>query len=152
MCQVLREAPNLTQLVVAPLGSLPALAVLDLTACPRLAHVFIQSPLLHTLLLDKCCALSNARHALEHLPFTWDMLRGSAKPAAHVVPYHCAMLSKATHCALVSCRNTCVWRSARTVPLQVLAAAQTAALLGRRICPRLQSQSAPCSGSHHQQT
>ena len=120
VCQVLREAPNLMQLVVAPLGSLPALEVLDLTACPRLAHVFIQSPLLHTLRLDSCCALGKACHALEHLPRTGDMLRGSAKPAAHVVPCQCAMLSEATHCALVSCRNTFVWRSARTVPLQVL--------------------------------
>lgn len=91
---MLREAPNLTQLVVAPLGSLPALAVLDLTACPRLAHVFIQSPLLHTLLLDRCCALSKAWHALEHLPFTWDIPRGSAKPAAHVVPCQCVCLAR----------------------------------------------------------
>lgn len=47
--------------MVAPLGALPALAVLDLTACPRLGYLFVQAPLLHTLLLDQCAALGKAR-------------------------------------------------------------------------------------------
>ena len=57
---MLREAPNLTRLVVTPLGTLQALDVLDLTACPRLGYLFLQCPSLHTLLLDGCTALTKA--------------------------------------------------------------------------------------------
>ena len=58
MRQALRGAPNLTRLVVTPLGALPALAVLDLTACPKLGYLFLQCASLHTLLLDGCVALA----------------------------------------------------------------------------------------------
>lgn len=63
MRHALREAPNLTRLVVTPLAALPALAVLDLTACPKLGYLFLQCASLHTLLLDGCAALAKVwRH------------------------------------------------------------------------------------------
>ena len=62
--QALREAPNLTRLVVTPLGALPALAVLDLTACPKLGYLFLQCASLHTLVLDGCMALTKVWRCL----------------------------------------------------------------------------------------
>lgn len=65
--QALREAPNLTRLVVTPLGALPALAVLDLTACPKLGYLFLQCASLRTLLLGGCMALTKVWQRLRAL-------------------------------------------------------------------------------------
>ena len=68
MRQALREAPNLTRLVVTPLGALPALAVLDLTVCSKLVYLFLQCASLHTLLLDGCTALTKVWRCLRPAP------------------------------------------------------------------------------------
>ena len=79
--QALRKAPNLTRLVVTPLGALPALAVLDLTACPKLGYLFLQCASLHTLLLDGCTALTKVVLASASSPMSSTELRS---PKAHI--------------------------------------------------------------------
>ncbi len=89
--------------MVAPLGALPALAVLDLTACPRLGYLFVQAPLLHTLLLDQCAALGKARRRPRPAgPRAWPgTARTAGSQSATAVP--CRLATALPGCAASAC-------------------------------------------------
>eukprot|EP00899_Mesostigma_viride_P005035 jgi/Mesvir1/14532/Mv05225-RA.1 len=56
----LRGAQHLSRLVLSPVTSCPALQHLDLSFCPELLEVLIQSDSLETLILSRCAILSKA--------------------------------------------------------------------------------------------